>query len=102
MKKIKEQEPMIARADEKYQSFLSDEDAFYASLEHERWVRDRAQMILDGEERGRAEGLEQGLEQGRAEERTETAAKMIELGVDEDIVLKATGLSREQLSELKA
>ncbi len=98
MKKIKEQEPMIARADEKYRSFLSDEDAFYASLEHERWVRDRAQMILDGEERGRAAGLEQG----RAEERTETAAKMIELGVDEDIVLKATGLSREQLSELIA
>ena len=101
MKKIKEQEPMIARADEKYRSFLNDEDAFYASLEHERWVRDRAQMILDGEERGRAEGLEQGLEQGRAEERTETAAKMIGKGLDEQLITEVTGLSREQLSELK-
>ncbi len=36
MKKIKEQEPMIARADGKYRSFLNDEDAFCASLEHER------------------------------------------------------------------
>ena len=106
MKKIKEQDPMIARADEKYRSFINDDDAFAASLEHERWVRDRAQMILDGEERGRAEGLEQGLEkgveQGRAEERVETAAKMVELGADEEFIMKATGLSREQLSKLKS
>ncbi|TVR90028.1 MAG: hypothetical protein EA428_09305, partial [Spirochaetaceae bacterium] len=45
--------------DEKYRSFMNDEDSFFASLEHERWVGDRAQMILDGEERGLAKGIEQ-------------------------------------------
>ena len=89
MKKIKEQEPMIARADEKYRSFINDEDSFFASLEHERWVRDRAQMILDGEERGLAKGIEQ------------VATEMLAKGMDEQLIVEVTGLSREQLKELR-
>ena len=89
MKKIKAQEPMITQAEERYHRFLDDADARAASLEHERWVRDRAQMIWDGEQRGLAKG------------RAETAAKMLELGADEEFIMKATDLSREQLRELK-
>ena len=98
MKKIKEQDPMIARADEKYRNFLSDEDSFFASLEHERWVRDRAQMILDGEERGLAKGLEQGIEQGLEQAATEMLAK----SMDEQLIVEVTGLSPSELAELKA
>ncbi|MCA1754234.1 MAG: hypothetical protein LC641_05970, partial [Spirochaeta sp.] len=101
MKKIKEQEPMIARADEKYRNFLSDEDSFFASLEHERWVRDRAQMILDGEERGRAEGIEQGIDQGQIKERRATVAKMLAKGMDEQLIVEITGLSPAELAELR-
>ncbi len=93
IKKIKEQEPMIARADEKYRNFLSDEDSFFASLEHERWVRDRAKMILDGEERGRAEGIEQGLEHA--------ATEMLAKGMDEQLIVEITGLSSAALAELR-
>ena len=89
MKKIKEQEPMIARADEKYRNFLSDEDSFFASLEHERWVRDRAQMILDGRAEGRAEGIEQ------------VATEMLAKGMDEQLIVEVTRLSPAELAELK-
>ena len=89
MKKIKEQEPMIARADEKYRNFLRDEDSFFASLEHERWVRDRAQMILDGEERGRSEGIEQ------------VATEMLAEGLAEELIQRVTGLNPAELAELK-
>ncbi|TVR91537.1 MAG: hypothetical protein EA428_05415, partial [Spirochaetaceae bacterium] len=73
------------------------EDSFFASLEHERWVRDRAQMILDGEERGRAEGIEQGIEQSLERVATEMLAK----GMDEQLIGEITGLSPAELAELK-
>ncbi|MFN2312464.1 MAG: Rpn family recombination-promoting nuclease/putative transposase [Spirochaetia bacterium] len=97
MKKIKEQDPMIARADEKYRSFINDEDSFFASLEHERWVRDRAQMILDGEERGRADGRAKG----RAEGIEQVVTEMIAKGMDEQLIVEITGLSLAELAELK-
>lgn len=55
--------------------------------------RDRAQMILHSEERGRAEGIEQGIDQGRVQERRETVAKMLAKGMDEQLILEISGLS---------
>ena len=73
------------------------DDAFAASLEHERWVRDRAQMILDGEERG----LAKGIEQGQIKERRATVAKMLAEGLPEELIQRVTGLSPAELAELR-
>ncbi|TVR93951.1 MAG: hypothetical protein EA428_01205, partial [Spirochaetaceae bacterium] len=59
-------------------------------------------MILDGEERGRAEGIEQGIDQGRIKERRETVAKMLAKGMDEQLIGEITGLSPAELAELKS
>ena len=47
-------------------------------------MRDRAQMILDGEERGRAEGLAEGIDKG------------IDKGIEQGIEQVATGLLVER------
>lgn len=48
----------------------------------------------------REEGLAEGLAEGRAEGKTETARNFKALGVDVDIICKATGLSAEEVAAL--
>jgi len=55
---------------------------------------------MRGLEQGREEGREEGREQGRQEANTEAARKFKLLGVDVDIIAKATGLAIEEIKEL--
>lgn len=48
----------------------------------------------------REEGIEEGIEKGRAEEKFEIARKMRELKLPVGIIMKATGLSAEEIGEL--
>ena len=62
--------------------------------------RDRHNQLVFAE----AKGVEKGLEQGRAEAREkvlETARALIALGVSQDIVVKSTGLSVEEVEALR-
>ncbi len=56
-------------------------------------------------EEGRVEGLEtglkKGLEKGRAEERVAVAMNMLKEGADVAFVTKVTGLSTDEIEELK-
>jgi predicted transposase YdaD len=49
----------------------------------------------------RQEGLEQGLEQGAFAKAQEDASRMLEEGLDIDLVVRVTGLSREEVEELR-
>ena len=61
-----------------------------------------------GEERGRIEGRTEGMAlgeekgrlEGRLEERRETARRMKQELVSIDIIMRVTGLSREEIEEL--
>ena len=60
--------------------------------------------LEQGLEQGRAEGLAEGLAEGRAEAREkvlETARALIALGVSQDIVVKSTGLSTDEVEALR-
>ena len=54
----------------------------------------------EGLAEGRAEGLAEGLAEGRAEGRAEDARNFLALGVDPEIISKATGISIEELQNL--
>lgn len=64
--------------------------------------------LEEGEKKGLKKGLEQGLEQGRAEGRAEgektksiaIAKKMKAMGMDDAIIMQATGLSATELADL--
>lgn len=59
----------------------------------EKYIRDEA-AALDF-------ALEKGQKQGKNEEKLQTARNMLELGLDIDIISKATGLTVEKILELK-
>lgn len=54
-----------------------------------------------GREEGRAEGREEGRAEGEEQAKIETAKSLLKLGVDMDIVIKSTNLTKEKLIELE-
>ncbi len=70
------------------------------------WKEDgRKQGLEKGLKQGRVEGLEtglkKGLEKGRAEERVAVAVNMLKEGFSIPIIVKATGLSANEIAALK-
>ncbi|MCE1736584.1 hypothetical protein LWT78_23475 [Enterobacter hormaechei] len=59
------------------------------------------QGLEQGREQGREQGLEQGREQGREQGKLETARAFLQNGVSVDIIIRSTGLSREQIEALR-
>lgn len=55
----------------------------------------------EGRAEGRAEGRTEGRAEGRAEEKLEIAKKLIALGLSDEDIVKSTGLSKEQVMELR-
>ena len=58
-------------------------------------------MKLEGIEEGIEKGIEQGLEAGKEEEKIEIAKNLIELNISIDDIIKATGLTKEEIEKLK-
>ena len=63
-----------------------------------RTVYDTA--VKKGLREGKEQGLKEGLVKGKEQGRIETARNLKELGVDIDTVVKATGLTREEIETL--
>ena len=78
-------------------------DNIYTEREEGR-LEGRAEGRLEGRAEGRAEGLAEGraegLAEGRAEEKLENARQFKALGVDDEVIAQATGLSLEEVRSL--
>jgi predicted transposase/invertase (TIGR01784 family) len=57
--------------------------------------------IDDGTEKGIEKGIEKGMEEGIEKEKEKTAKKLLELGIDEETIQKATELNHDQIQKLK-
>ena len=75
---------------------------FAKEIAHEEGLEEG---LAKGRVKGRAEGLEEGLskgrEEGREERNLEVAINFLQLGTPCEIVAKATGLSLEEVANLK-
>ena len=60
----------------------------------------REEGWAEGREEGRAEGRAEGREEGHVEERAKNAKNLRDLGVDPEIIAKATGLTVEEIQNL--
>jgi predicted transposase/invertase (TIGR01784 family) len=60
------------------------------------------QGIQQGIEKGIAQGIEKGIEKGIEQEKLSVAKNMLEIGLPLDTIRKATGLTLEQIQELKS
>ena len=57
--------------------------------------------IDDGTEKGIKKGIKKGMEEGIEKEKEKTAKKLLELGIDEETIQKATELNHDQIQKLK-
>jgi predicted transposase/invertase (TIGR01784 family) len=54
-----------------------------------------------GMEKGIEKGIEKGMEKGKKEEREIVAKNMLSLGLEDELVIKATGLDQSIIEKLK-
>lgn len=59
------------------------------------------QLEQKGIEKGRAEGIQLGIEKGRHEGKLEVARTMLQNGLDRNTVMKMTGLSEDDLAQIR-
>ena len=57
--------------------------------------------LKEGLEKGLKQGIEQGIERGIEQAKLEDARNMINYGLDDDIIVKCTGLERKVIEKLK-
>lgn len=80
-------------------------EAYYRHLDNIVILRDniyteRAEGREEGRAEGREEGRAEGREEGREEERYSIARNLKQLGASEEVIIKATGLSSEEINKL--
>src|SRR3990167_9274643 len=81
------------------------EGAYIASMAQEYdegLEKGRIEGMEKGREEGRTEGLEKGLEKGKQERELEIAKSLLLQGVDVDIIISTTQLSKEEIEKLQS
>ena len=93
---VEKKNPTIKKARQEVTYLTGDEAVKRMEFLREKWEMDRISEINHAKEVGKIEGKIQG----KIEEKKETARKLIEQGVDIEIVIKATGLTKEETEEI--
>ena len=88
-------------------NFSPEEREFYE--DHLKWLRietntlkkTREKSLAEGEAKGRKEGREEGIAIGETRGIEKVAISMLKLDLPLDSIIKATGLSKQQIDKLK-
>ncbi len=73
----------------------------YNTLKYEAMQDGIEEGRREGIEEGRRKGIEEGKEVGKKEEKREVAKKLLNAGVDIEIIKSTTGLKEEEIQKLK-
>ena len=92
-KGIKETKEAIKKAQENLEEISKDEHERYLAELREKYVRDQVAVQEYGYIKGR--------EEGHKEEKIRIAKKMLDMGIDFEIICKTTGLSQEEIIKLE-
>ena len=69
--------------------------------EHDGYVRGHADGVQEGKKLGIEEGHASGLKEGKAERDRDIAANMLAKGMDVALISELTGLSEQDIAELR-
>ena len=104
MEKIKKYDDALKKAIEEYEYLVGDEKF---REEYNQRIYDLIDQISyyssakeEGLEAGRAEGRAEGIAEGRIEEKKDTAKKLLEMDIPIEQIIKATGLTKEEIEKL--
>jgi predicted transposase/invertase (TIGR01784 family) len=96
MEKYGETDELVGKAKREYEKFLKTQRLRDAQFRHEMWLHDRAQDKADA----RNEGLVEGRAEGVRETVLANARSFRRLGVSDEIIAEATGLSKDEIAAL--
>ncbi|MFK7799368.1 MAG: Rpn family recombination-promoting nuclease/putative transposase [Aureispira sp.] len=74
-----------------------EKELYEESLKH---YRDLKNVVDSSKEEGRAEGKEEGIKQGREKEKIQIALNLKKQGIGIEVIVAATGLSKEEIEQL--
>ena len=94
---IMEENEDIKEAKKELDKITQDEILWKEALDIEITRMDNEQFLEDAENRG----IKKGIQQGRSEAKLETAKKMLEEKASIEFIIKVTGLTKEEIEELK-
>ena len=83
--------------------FNEDDYALYTELTNEELIRNTYAYRAEakGKAEGKAEGRAEGLAEGEEKSKLEIAKNLMDAGMDNDFIVKATGLSVEKIKTLR-
>ena len=93
----------MEQVEERYISLLTDKNLYKLSQYEasKKAYRDIKNSVDTAKREGIAEGMEKGMKQGMKQRSLEIARKMLAKGMDAASVMEITGLSAEQMQQLK-
>ncbi len=102
-------EPTLKKAMDTLEFLSQDREARRLYEERQKYLHDEASMIewatekglKKGLEEGLAKGLEEGLTKGERKKAVEIARNMLSLGIEIEVIAKASGLSKSEVQSLK-
>ena len=97
LEKMDKVNPNIDKAVNVLTTMSQDKKARAEYLSREMALHDEATKIEEAME----EGYKEGIKEGREEANIEAAKKLLQLGVDIDIIVKSTSLTKERVMELQ-
>ena len=94
----------MEQVEKRYISLLTDKNLYKLSQYEasKKAYRDIKNSVDTAKREGIAEGMEKGMKQGMEQRSLEIARKMLVKGMDAASVMEITGLSAEQMQQLKA
>ncbi len=108
MQVIVDDNPVFAKAHEKFENFTKNDELVEFYEAHQKWVMDRDTAIGYAEMKGREEGKEKGREEERSfqeklreQGKIETAKKMLAEGLDIKMISHISGMSISEIKELE-
>ena len=90
----------IKKAEKELETLNSDPKEKELARLREKAIRDENAAIAGALERGIMQGIEKGIEQGQHSEKIQIAKKMLENNFDIQVIIKMTGLTKEEIEKL--
>ena len=102
---VTEGKPAVQKALHSLQMMSLDEETRRLYEAREMFLHDQATRMQEAKEEGLEEGImkgkEQGVKEGKQQERETVAKNLLSLGMDNEFVIKATGLNKSDIEKLK-
>ena len=97
-----EAEPKIAKAYHKLTEMSDDDDTRRRYDERMQYIVEIEMRMQAAEEKGIQEGRKEGREEGKTEERFNLAKNLINLGMNDNIIINATGLDLNTITRIRS